>query len=303
MAPIPEFWSRPTSLFCESALTGPPEYWNTYSSVFIVLVGLYGALFSTPHHGHKAVRHMNCVLAVVGIGSIGYHYTGHWGWSKIDQWGEVLLGLKVLPAIVDLVLYRWFHPKPLGPSQNAHPESFTQELVSTLVYGSTTFVLLFAIIIDSQLEKNIADDVVGACLGSALLFLALSTITSHKQFLAIHPQGQTIKSYIKSTIIFILVSVVIWTLEERVFCLQDPEFWSGIPLHAVWHFTSSYGFYLMLQVVVLYDAERYGFDAYVIMPETARGRSGVDVSYGVVLDTLACRVVWTKERVHGKKLI
>ncbi|KAI9331834.1 hypothetical protein BDR26DRAFT_869779 [Obelidium mucronatum] len=297
---LPAFWTKPTALFCESAITGPPEYWNTYSSIFIVLVGLYGALFSTPHHGHKAVKHMYCVLSVVGIGSIGYHYTGHWGWSKMDQWGEVVLGLKVLPAIIDLVLYRWFHPVSVVQSKSVskkqrQEESFLQELLSTIVYGLMSFILLGSIIIDSQLEKNIADDVVGACLGSALLFLALSTVTSHKQFLATHPQGKMIKSYVWSTITFILVSVIVWTLEERVFCLQNPEFWSVIPLHAVWHFTSSYGMYLMLQVVVLYDAERYGYDAYIITSKTGKGRHGNDCSLGELLDTLTCRVVWTKD--------
>ncbi|ORY42190.1 hypothetical protein BCR33DRAFT_305484 [Rhizoclosmatium globosum] len=233
---LPPYFTKPTSLFCESALTGPPEYWASYSSLSLVTVGLFGAIFSSAHHGHKAVRHMYCVFGVVGAGSFMYHYTGYWGWSKVDQWGEVMLGVMVLPTITDQVLYRIFFPhSALGNKKGGvgEPEtSFLFELTSTLVYCTCTFALLFSIIIDSQLEKNIADDIVG---------------------------GSLIKQYIFSTISFLVAAVVIWMLQERVLCVQNPAFWSRVPMHAVWHIISSYGVYLTFQVW-LFVVDRFSWN-------------------------------------------
>ncbi|KAJ3307729.1 hypothetical protein HDV04_002675 [Boothiomyces sp. JEL0838] len=129
-----------------------------------------------------------------GIGSFGYHLTGEYGWSKIDQWSEFLLAILAIPLAFNELWYKLFF------------ETGKTYLHSTMSFLSTflvTFGYLFGMVIDSTVEKSIADDCIGLGFAFALIILIVSTRTTHKQFLEQHPQGSLIIKYGKVGVLIV----------------------------------------------------------------------------------------------------
>lgn len=106
------FWNRPTALFCEASITGPPEIANSVTALFIFATGLYGSLFSAKYHSHEVIRYLYILLATNGIGSYGFHSSGQYGWAKFDIWSMFLFAMLMVPTTFDIILYHVFHPNP-----------------------------------------------------------------------------------------------------------------------------------------------------------------------------------------------
>ncbi|KAJ3316590.1 hypothetical protein HDV06_003221 [Boothiomyces sp. JEL0866] len=157
-----------------------------------------------------------------GIGSFGYHLTGEYGWSKIDQWSEFLLAILAIPLAFNELWYKLFH----------EPEnSFKLTLMSFISTFLVTLGYLFGMVLDSTVEKPIADDFIGVGFAFALIILITSTKTTHKIFLDQHPQGpliikyqlanlvphdQMVKDYIRNdSILNYFFALVVW--------IDDPE--------------------------------------------------------------------------------
>ena len=51
------------------------------------------------------MHHLYIILAVNGLGSIWYHFTGHHGPSNMDQWAELLLSMLALPLLLDEMIW------------------------------------------------------------------------------------------------------------------------------------------------------------------------------------------------------
>jgi hypothetical protein len=71
-------WNNKDHSFCESKLLGIPEYLNSISSFLISCFGWYG-LFYTPN-ADIFIDTINSLIIILGIGSVGYHWTGNIGW-------------------------------------------------------------------------------------------------------------------------------------------------------------------------------------------------------------------------------
>lgn len=66
--------------FCEAKLWGKaPEYVNSFTSLFISLVGLYG--IKVNKHSNNYVFLLYSALIINGIMSFFYHWTNQIGWG------------------------------------------------------------------------------------------------------------------------------------------------------------------------------------------------------------------------------
>ena len=71
--------------FCEYNIYGkPPEYFNSYSSLILSCIGLFGLL---NYKGIYYVHNIYGALIMNGLTSFLYHYTNKIGWGLISKSG------------------------------------------------------------------------------------------------------------------------------------------------------------------------------------------------------------------------
>ena len=76
------YWTDIDHSFCESNIAGLPEYYNSISSIFIILFGLHGI---KNIYNELFVDILYSNLIIVGFGSFGYHWYGNIGWGLFDE--------------------------------------------------------------------------------------------------------------------------------------------------------------------------------------------------------------------------
>ena len=76
------YWTDIDHSFCESSLTGLPEFYNAFSSFFIVFFGIQGI---RNIYNELFVDILYANLIIVGFGSFGYHWYGNIGWGLFDE--------------------------------------------------------------------------------------------------------------------------------------------------------------------------------------------------------------------------
>jgi hypothetical protein len=134
-------------------------------------------------------------------------------------------------------------------------------LLSSIISTFLWFIYLFG------LSAGIGDDTMaGLTAVMAIVGLLLSLHTIYRSYLASHPQGKIVKCASYLGCAFLGLGVVLWGTYERVLCPKNPEVWSKVPIHALWHFCATYGMYLMLQAIVVLDGPRCNVSVEVIWP-------------------------------------
>ncbi|KAJ3304796.1 hypothetical protein HDV03_002338 [Kappamyces sp. JEL0829] len=128
-------------------------------------------------------------------------------------------------------------------------------------------------------------------IGTLLVALNLTMFIvfgSHRTFLEHHPQGKLVKKYVIFFFTLVLFSGICWVTGEGELCTRYPAIMSKIPLHAVWHLGCTYGLYLYIQIVSLFEADRFGWDAEIYQPK--------DGGHLMVwLWTAVCLVEWKRK--------
>ena len=81
-------WSDFDHNFCEGYIYGMPEYFNSISSVIMMIFGLIGILNSLDDFVIKLIY---TILVSCGIGSIFYHWFGSIGWALFDEFPMILM--------------------------------------------------------------------------------------------------------------------------------------------------------------------------------------------------------------------
>ncbi|KAJ3114377.1 hypothetical protein HK098_007378, partial [Nowakowskiella sp. JEL0407] len=216
-------WNKSVPLFCESVLSGPPEIHSCLTSIVISLVGVYGCLSSKSNH---LVQHWYSLLIFNGIASFGFHYTGSWGWGKLDLWSEVILGCSVVSGVSNSLIPR--------------SKKLTAAILTALING----IAILTIALDSSEVGIDCDLIIGGLLLAGLVLFLWSLETVHHKSLKTNPQKRLMMAYLNLMSVTILGSMAIWVIQERWLCKNIPRFWSKVPMHALWHIGSSYGLML-----------------------------------------------------------
>lgn len=232
------FWGEPTSSvdWCEANYYVSPyvaEWWNTLSSLAMVLVGCVGALRARALVGR--VRGFGIaafvLLAVVGLGSIAFHGTLRFELQMLDELPMVYL---VLLIVWWLVGARW-----------------TWGFVA---YG----VVLTALVTVARGQVQFYVFQVG--------FGTLELYAIGRTWWRQRSAEREVRRLFARGIALYAIAVLAWFVDTSM-CYQLLR-WAtlhGAPtphLHAVWHILVSLGFYALLQVIIRTDFKRAGTPGY-----------------------------------------
>ncbi len=90
--------------FCEAKLWGSaPEYVNSFTSLFISLVGLYG--MKVNKHSNNYVFLLYSALIINGVMSFFYHYTNQIGWGLLDRMSMVMIAIPAMYGSLKEITY------------------------------------------------------------------------------------------------------------------------------------------------------------------------------------------------------
>ncbi|KAJ3373020.1 hypothetical protein HDU91_001173, partial [Kappamyces sp. JEL0680] len=104
-------WESFVPRFCESVLAPTdPEYWNAFSSLAIVLCGSLGAFYTSRLYPHPSIRQLFMLMVINGVGSFGYHWTGQYGWSKVDAWTMLIFSMISIPLTFESIFFQLTKP-------------------------------------------------------------------------------------------------------------------------------------------------------------------------------------------------
>lgn len=99
-------WDDLTKGFCESRYSSPPEYVNSFSSLLIVLIATYG-IYGTKQSS-LIVKLIYGTMFITGIGSFGFHWTLHYGWSLMDRVPMIIGVILGSYMYLDLIIWTTF---------------------------------------------------------------------------------------------------------------------------------------------------------------------------------------------------
>ncbi len=227
------YWTDVDHSFCESSLTGLPEYYNAFSSLFIVLFGIKG-LFNIYNELFVDILYTN--LIIVGFGSFGYHWRGNIGWGLFD---EIPMILAIFTGIIYTDNVHFLLCKNLYDKNESMIKNIIYKRKGKLFIYLFTMCLIIICNIMSNFRKLFPT--VFGCVASYLyfkIFMLLKMITVNKDLI-------TIKTY--NSLKTIALSGSIWIFTE-LSCnyIKHPIFLIG---HPMWHFFIGHGFYNLIQVV------------------------------------------------------
>ena len=247
--------------FCEEHLLGLPEYYNSLSSLFIVFFGIYG-LMNVKNDLFIDILYAS--LAIVGIGSTGYHWYGNIGWALFD---EIPIIITVFTGIIytDNVYFLTYNNKYIKEDSDAdlsisrsRTESMTEsglEIIKPDKKWNTTslynkkyrllgylFGMYLFMISNVMTNYRLIFPQVFTCVVVYLYYKIYCLIN----ILNLHFQSQ-IKSKIYNSLFTISISGIIWACTE-ITC-KHVNYRILLLGHPMWHFFIGHGFYNLIQVV------------------------------------------------------
>ena len=254
-------WTDIDHSFCEEHILGLPEYYNSISSLFIVGFGLYGLMNI---HNELFIDIMYACLAIVGIGSTGYHWYGNIGWALCD---ETPIVITVFSGIIyaDNVHFLTYTNKYLKSESdsklvtfdslseanrhdanisNSTQPKWVTEYMRTKKYKLFAYLGLMHLFMVSNVMENyrLVFPQLFTCV-VAYLFYKINHII---QLLDPNIQMQ-IKNKVYNSFITVSVSGLIWTFTE-ISC-KHVKYHIFLLGHPMWHFFIGHGFYNLIQAV------------------------------------------------------
>lgn len=98
-------WTANDGFFCESLIYGAPEYVNSFTSLFILFIGLY-LLYNTKSN-EIIIRFISASIAITGIGSFMFHWTLWKSTGLLDTIPMLLSSYSGSYLCFDIILYKY----------------------------------------------------------------------------------------------------------------------------------------------------------------------------------------------------
>lgn len=219
--------------FCEAKLWGnAPEYVNSFTSLFISLVGLYG--IKVNKHSNNYVFLLYSALIINGIMSFFYHWTNQIGWGILDRMSMVMIAIPAMYGSLKEISFFYNFSKSTEKLLLFLNQIYFTCLVTACGLG----------------HEEIFNGLFGVFLASALVFIILIHNKRHKL------NKETLKTlaYGKLGLFLIIIAGISWILIEK-FCDRF-DIMKHLHGHAVWHIFVSFGGYLLSLLMVGLFIER-----------------------------------------------
>lgn len=236
-------WTDIDHSFCEEHLLGLPEYYNSISSLVIVFFGIYGLMNM---RNDLFIDILYASLAIVGVGSTGYHWYGNIGWALFD---EMPIIVTVFSGIIytDNVHYLICNNKVIKDKDkdinddnvNVNIIQFYRKKCGLLVYLLGMYIFLISNVMSNY--RMIFPQ----------LFTGVVTYLYYKIYLLVcilDPVLQSIvMSKVRNSCLIICASGAVWTFTE-ISC-KYVDYHILLLGHPMWHFFIGHGFYNLIQVI------------------------------------------------------
>lgn len=230
------FWEPHSSSvdFCEVnyfASSYVVEVHNTWSSLFISLIGLAGMLFSNPSKEWRFFF-MFGVLFSIGLGSTLLHSTLHWIFQSSDEIPMLWQNLSFLFALIEM-------RSPRGKNRN----QYIPHLFGIFVAAQTVIYYKFQSLYAAFLFSYISV--------AAIVVVWAAIFAFSNENLSTRPLR--IKLWSLSMMWFILIGGVVWIIDMNL-CDWLIPFYNkigGLTLHVIWHIAAGLGCYLMIIFMVV----------------------------------------------------
>ena len=260
-------WTDIDHSFCEEHLLGLPEYFNSISSLVIVFFGIYGLMNM---RNDLFIDILYASLAIVGIGSTGYHWHGNIGWALFDEMPiivTVFSGIIYTDNVHHIICKNKVikdHDKnddcqlitttatttTTTTTTNRHSYSQTPTMLRTNISGSLQKIrlLIYLVGMYTFLISNVMSNY---RMIFPQLFTGVVTYLYYKIYLLVRildPVFQTIvMSKVRNSCLIICASGAVWTFTE-ISC-KYVDYYILLLGHPMWHFFIGHGFYNLIQVI------------------------------------------------------
>lgn len=224
--------------FCEATIYGkPPEYINSFTSLFLSFIGCYGLMMNNKVNN---INFIYSALIINGFCSFMYHYNNFLGWGLLDRFSMVLIAIPCYFISLDFI------------------KSNILKKMLTIVFTFYLTILLTSIGLQNETLFNY---LFGFFLISILFFLVY--LESNNKYLLI---PRKVINYGWKGMLYITLAGGFWILTEKL-CYQN-YFVKYLFGHGFWHFGVSYGGYLISLVpIFLYQKDKFSrLDYYMGIP-------------------------------------
>lgn len=208
--------------FCEASIYGgPPEYFNSLTSLFITYVGFYG--LKNNFHFNNDIFLLYSALFINGLTSCAYHWTNYLGFGLLDRGSMILIAYPSISAGIKELN----HLYNFSSLNNKLLLLFNQLYFTILI---TTFGLGY---------EELFNGFFGAFLAFILIFLFM--VYNKRYYL----HDNKIKQYIIGCFIgvfMILIAGISWIIIEKL--CDRYSIMKYLQGHALWHIFVSSGGYL-----------------------------------------------------------
>lgn len=224
-------WTDIDHSFCESSITGLPEYYNAFSSLFISLFGIYGMTNSC---NDLFIDIMYAKLIIIGF---GYHWYGNIGWGLFD---EMPMILAIFIGIVYTDNVHFLICKNENKNNSLEIRKYIYNKKTKLVLYLFTMCLILILNVMTNYRRLFPFAFAGVVCFLYYKISKLLNITS-----------PAIKNIIfekaRNSLLTVAASGSIWAITE-VTCnyIKSKFFLLG---HPMWHFFIGHGFYNLIQIV------------------------------------------------------
>lgn len=213
--------------FCELTLyESPPEYVNSYTSLFLSLVGLFGFLMNPQNHD---VNLIYSAFVANGLTSFLYHYTNQIGWGLMDRFSMVMIATSCYNVFIKLLEF-----KKIGYFHN-------------LLRCANMWITIYLLTVTGLHNEYLFNILFGCFLTS--LFVLMIFLELYKSKLDI---PQQILKYGWKGVLLILCAGIFWIVTENLCSYHFIiKYLFG---HAFWHIGVGLGgYYITLIPLYLYQ--------------------------------------------------
>jgi len=260
-------WKTFDHNFCEGSIYDMPEYYNSISSLAIVIFGLIGILNSFDDF---VIKLLYGILFTSGIGSIFYHWFGTIGWALFDEFPMILIVFITSMFINHLSN----HTKLIYTTQN--------KINHIINYFKITFSSIIMILFLVSNTMSLSRLNFPIYFGISVIYLVFQFISLTNQFsmagcsqpniakrypgkLKLNIKNQDIIPYVKTYLFYLIISAIFWISTECLCKYFKPTSESNLIVlylvgHPMWHILVSYSFYNLLQIILYIKLIVSGFN-------------------------------------------
>lgn len=226
--------------FCESVVSGPPEYAGSISSFAMIIAGLFGLFLSRNHN--ILIRVTSASLAVTGVGSTFYHWTLYIGWGLIDSIPMLIASWLGGYLGMDAIIYKLI---ALDRGQRRNYERVSS-LLALIYVGSMVLSIVFSHVEGLSSFFPIMFLVAELSIALAVILMRFVANKDLKNNAGLRQAFKVMYIGFGSSVL----AAIVWFTIEKL-CPKPPFHWMRYTYaHALWHTTISIGMYYIMQFFI-----------------------------------------------------